>query len=125
MARDHATLLITFLSHDESHILTEFPRQQEQQTTTIVEARPVSVSAGGNVVTVGGGPITVQLPAAAVQTVTTHRLQPVHAVNAVNADRMETAAAVASVVPVVDTRTIRIGGQGGQRTTAIQFHRFE
>ena len=49
MARDHATLLITFLSHDESHILTEFPRQQEQQTTTIVEARPVSVSAGGSV----------------------------------------------------------------------------
>ena len=82
----------------------------------------MSVSAGGNVVTVGGGPITVQLPAAAVQTVTTHRLQPVHAINA---DRMETAAAVASVVPVVDTRTIRIGGQGGQRTTAIQFHRFE
>ena len=85
---------------------------QEQQTTTIVEARPVSVT-GANVVTVGGGPITVQLPA--VQTVTTHRLP----------DRMETAAAVASVVPIVDTRTIRIGqGQHGQ-TTAIRFHRFE
>ena len=86
---------------------------QEQQTTTIVEARPVSVT-GANVVTVGGGPITVQLPA--VQTVTTHRLP----------DRMETAAAVASVVPIVDTRTIRIGqtGQHGQ-TTAIRFTRFE
>ena len=67
---------------------------------------------GANVVTVGGGPITVQLPA--VQTVTTHRLP----------DRMETAAAVASVVPIVDTRTIRIG-QGQGQTTAIRFHRFE
>ena len=80
------------------------------QTTTIVEARPVTVS-GANVVTVGGGPITVQLPA--VQTVTTHRLP----------DRMETAAAVASVVPVVDTRTIRIGQ--GQTQNVIKFHRFE
>ena len=75
-----------------------------------------NVLAGGNVVTVGGGPITVQLPA--VQTVqTVHRMQA--------ADRMETAAAVASVaVPVIgDTRTVRIGG--GQGQNVIRFHRFE